>query len=375
MPQSQPEEKAEKSISTKAANEKEEPAKKSTSTKEETEIEELTETSISTKSVSASDVFLGTTFTLEMGFCVGPEHKPFTGDFDGDGNEDLMFHNSKTGSKKIYYASCDGSFNGDRSWRREMNFCYVSGYDLYIGDFNGDGRSDMLCHRPQTGQIWVALVQPGGVFTANPWAYSPSWCKATTDKVYIGDFNADGRDDILCHTQSSGYIAIYYALYTGYFSTSTTYRYTRSMSWCRGTYQRVYTGDFNGDRRVDMLCHDYSNGYIYVAVATVTGGFTSATWSRSMGWCKHSNSKLSIGDFNKDNRDDIMCSDTNGPYWIAFSLYNGSFSSTKSWTRKQNWCTSGNDVLVSDVNGDGGDDLMCHNEADGIKYISINHKA
>ncbi|XP_071951912.1 uncharacterized protein [Antedon mediterranea] len=335
-------------------------------------VPEPDEKSVSTKAVSTNDVFLGTTFTLEMGFCVGTENIPYTGDFDGDGNEDLLFHDSKTGSKRIYYASCDGTFNGDRSWRREMAFCHQNGYELFIGDFNGDGRSDMLCHVPQTGQKWVAKAQPGGVFTVTPWYYSMNWCKGSTETLYVADFNADGRDDILCHTASTGYIKISYARYDGTFSTSACY--TRSMSWCKGTNQRLFTGDFNGDRRADMLCHDYSNGYIYVAAATATGGFTSITWSRSLGWCKHSNSELSVGDFNKDNRDDIMCSDTNGPYWIAFSLYNGSFSS-KGWTRKQNWCTSGNNVLVSDVNGDGGDDLLCHNEDDGIKYISINQKA
>ena len=54
------------------------------------------------------------------------------------------------------------------------------------------------------------------------------------------------------------------------------------------------------------------------AAATLSNGRTD--WERNMGWCHHSGAQLRLGDFNGDGRDDMLCHDTtNGYKWIAYS--------------------------------------------------------
>jgi len=82
----------------------------------------------------------------------------------------------------------------------------------------------------------------------------------------------------------------------------------------------AHIGDFNRDNRDDMLCHDTGNGYKWVAFGKGNGYFTGTDWQGNMGWCNHSGAQLHIGDFNRDQRDDMLCHDTgNGYKWISYS--------------------------------------------------------
>ena len=62
------------------------------------------------------------------------------------------------------------------------------------GDFNGDGRDDILW-RNEAGAMSQWLAQADGTFAYNPnaaYQLPTNWEVATT-----GDFNGDGRDDII----------------------------------------------------------------------------------------------------------------------------------------------------------------------------------
>ncbi|XP_071950820.1 uncharacterized protein [Antedon mediterranea] len=317
------------------------------------------------KSESTVDVFVGTTYRISS-LCAASSDKPFIGDFNGDGNTDVICHNILTGSKKIYYASCKGSFNSQQTWQSGMDWCHHSGEQLFIGDFNRDGRSDMMCHDRNTGYKRYTFAQPPGIFTGPTLHENINWCK--TDQLIVTDFNGDGRDDMLCHS-SNAYTQIRYAKTSGTF---TTVGWQQKMNWC-GSSNKLLTGDFNGDRRADLICH-LANGHIEVILASASGKFTSSAKKHvhTDSWCKSTNNKLSIGYFNNDRRADLMCSDTSGPLWIAFSEANGLFTSI-GWRRKTSWCTSSsNKLLIADVNGDGGDDLLCESSSYGVRYISLN---
>ena len=68
----------------------------------------------------------------------------------------------------------------------------------YVGDFNGDGRTDIITFTRQNpsavGDVYVALSN-GSQFGANTkWN---DWFAITTDEtVVIGDYDGDGKDDI-----------------------------------------------------------------------------------------------------------------------------------------------------------------------------------
>ncbi|XP_033111126.1 uncharacterized protein LOC117112167, partial [Anneissia japonica] len=259
---------------------------------------------------------------------------------------------------------CDGTFNGD-TWDYSMGWCYHTGAQLFLGDFNGDGRTDLLCH-DTTGYKWVALASTSGTFSSTSWEAGLGWCWHSGAQLFIDDFNADNRSDMLCH-DGSGYKWISYANQDGSFPGTS---WERAMGWCIHSGSQLFTGDFNGDRRADLLCHD-STGYKWVALASSSGTFTSTSWESALGWCYHNTAKLYIADFNKDKRADMLCSDGNGYKWVAFSTPAGAFTGT-SWEKNMGWCTTGSQLLVADVNGDGGYDLLCHRPSDGYKWVALN---
>jgi hypothetical protein len=71
----------------------------------------------------------------------------------------------------------------------------VTWVDVMVGDFNGDGHADLVGRVLQSGQIWVSLGAPtANGFTTSLWAtWNPA---ATWVDVQVGDFNGDGRSDI-----------------------------------------------------------------------------------------------------------------------------------------------------------------------------------
>ncbi len=71
------------------------------------------------------------------------------------------------------------------------------------GDFNGDGRHDMLWHNENDGRVVVWLMDQSGLNLQGggllPFAPTLDWSVAGT-----GDFNGDGRDDIVWRNNNDG---------------------------------------------------------------------------------------------------------------------------------------------------------------------------
>jgi serralysin len=126
------------------------------------------------------------------------------GDFNGDGNKDILWRNTSgelvdwTMTGSIISASSDITFNGkvlpppDASWS-------VAG----IGDFNGDGKADILW-RSSSGQLGVWDMN-GSVLNASSaltFQNAPITPDASWHIIEIGDFNGDGNSDIMWRNDS-----------------------------------------------------------------------------------------------------------------------------------------------------------------------------
>lgn len=150
--------------------------------------------------------------TWHGSFCVDSEI-PFVGDFDGDGLDDIItFKNQRgAGEGDVYVALSQpekGEFGLGLLWTN--NFCLRNEIPL-VGDFNGDGRDDIVTFNRDTGKVYVALSTIFG-FRGSRWQWHSDFCRGSNSTPLVGDFNGDGRDDIACVTLDGTRARVWVAL-------------------------------------------------------------------------------------------------------------------------------------------------------------------
>ena len=308
-------------------------------------------------------------WTAALSWCNGATQSLSMGDFNGDGRADMLCVDSETGEKWITYASATGTYSG-LGWHSGPSIWCKGSMRLLVGDFNGDGRADMLCHDPTTGEKWVTYADSsGGFFTTGfGWYSAMNWCYGADAQLFVADINGDGRADMLCHAPSTGEKWVALATSAGAF-TGTNYHNTPGL-WCSAT-QRLYVADFNGDKQADMLCHDPSSGDVWVAY-TGRGGLFSSVWSLGLNYCKGSQ-QLHIADFNGDGRGDLLCSDAvSGLVQILFASSTGTFRRSGWFSDSGLWCNAKQQLFTANINGDRLADLLCHDPATGEKRINYS---
>jgi hypothetical protein len=120
------------------------------------------------------------------------------GDFNADGKSDITGRVSQTG--EWWTGISTGSSFNSTLWTTWSTA--VTWVDVRVGDFNGDGSTDIIGRVKQTGQWWLATSNGSNRFTNSLWA---TWNPAVTwVDVQVGDFNADGRDDITGRVLTTG---------------------------------------------------------------------------------------------------------------------------------------------------------------------------
>jgi len=125
------------------------------------------------------------------------------GDFNGDGNRDILWRST---SGQVSLWTMNGSTitgggdltSGGVAVRPDASWSIAG-----IGDFNSDGNSDILWRNSSGAlNLWLmngTTITSGGPVTSGGVAVSPD---ASWHVVQIGDFNGDGNSDILWRNDS-----------------------------------------------------------------------------------------------------------------------------------------------------------------------------
>jgi hypothetical protein len=274
-----------------------------------------------------------------------------TGDFNGDGISDILIRNVD-GRASDWLGSADGSFSDNIA--NALNAVTADWHVVGTGDFNGDGRADILW-RNDDGTIADWLGTASGGFSGNGvnsrTAVSNDWQVAG-----LADFNGDGRTDILWVNNTSMADWLATATSTGGFVGNGA----NSSNAIPASCQVAGVGDFNGDDRADILWRNV-NGLVHDWLGTAVGGFidNSANAPTNIGASYH---VAGIGDFNGDGRADILWRDSDGTITDWLGQANGGFVSNSAIAR-QAVDTSLQIVGVGDFNGDGRDDALFRNDS------------
>jgi hypothetical protein len=277
------------------------------------------------------------------------------GDFNGDGKTDIVARAAQSGD--VWVGLSTGStfqFSRWTTWSTGVNWV-----DVRVGDFNGDGKADLVARVQQTGQWWIGQSN-GSAFSESLWA---TWSTgASWTGVSVGDFNGDGKDDMagFCSNNGQWWVAQ---------STGKSFTTTLWASWSTGaTWVDFQVADFNGDGKADITARALQNGQWYAAISNGSNAFNTAlwaSWSTGATWVD-----VKVGDFNGDGKSDIIArASQNGQWYVGLS--NGSAFTTSLWA---SWSTGATwvDVQVGDFNGDGKSDLTARALENGQWYTGLS---
>ncbi len=176
------------------------------------------------------------------------------GDFTGDAREDVVARESATGTLWLYPGTGTGAIGtrkliGSGGWNAMVKI-------TAFGDLTADGRTDLLAVEKSTGKLWLYPGTSTGTIGARKLMGSGGW-NAMNALVAPGDMNGDGRADLIAREGATGKLWFYPATSTGAFGSRVM---IGSGGWnVMASFLTV--GDFNADGRNDLATITNS-GYV-----------------------------------------------------------------------------------------------------------------
>lgn len=206
-----------------------------------------------------ADNSIGRSGTFRLPEEFRPHNKLFLGRFNETGGRNVIIYYPDTYYFFAYQFNATSAWVLERPYHILTNWTYQ--HDIYTGDFNGDGFTDLLFWEKGANQWHVSLYEPRKI-TSGTGAMAPGgvwlkgWAQSADMKCVTGDFNGDRKDDIALVHQPTG--EWWVALSNGSsFQPSQGYKYNVWLKpWSIGTHQQFTGMDVNNDGLCDIVSYD-----------------------------------------------------------------------------------------------------------------------
>jgi hypothetical protein len=216
------------------------------------------------------------------------------GDYNGDGSADILWRNEVTGQNHMYLMDGPTVFSSvSVSTVPNPGMWKVVGN----GDYDGDGNADILWRNNVSGQNHMHLMDGGTITSSLSVTTVPdpdNW-----KVVGNGDYDGDGKSDILWRNATTGQNHMY--LMNGA-SVSSSLKVTTVPN--PDDWQVAASGDYNADGKSDILWRNATTGQNHMYLmngATVESSLIVTTVPSPDDW-----KVMGSGDYNDDGMSDIF---------------------------------------------------------------------
>ena len=237
-------------------------------------------------SVQAADSCAVPSFDLPALFNAGLAPVALAGgDFNGDGKLDVVAVSSGSSDVAVLLGDGAGAF-------AQPTFYTVGTRPEWVatGDFNHDGKSDIVVVNNGSQSVSVLLSDSAGSFAVTNYAVG-----IEPHSVAVGDFNADGNPDLAVTNGYSGTVSILAGNAQGGFATTATIGVSGTSV--------VAVADFNRDGRPDLAVAGRGTSAVGVLLNDGTGGFGAPTYVNTGSYNVQS---VFVGDLNNDGNSDMV---------------------------------------------------------------------
>jgi len=293
------------------------------------------------------------TFQKQVGYAVGAfPYAVAVGDFNGDGKLDLVVTNSSESDNTVSVLLG----NGDGTFQNQVTYATgTSPYAVAVGDFNGDGKLDLAVTNRADDTVGVLLGNGDGTFQNQVFYYVGNY----PSSVAVGDFNGDGKLDLVVTNIDDDTVSVLLGNGDGTFQNQVTYTTgPESIS--------VAVGDFNGDGKPDLAVADGIGG-VNVLLGNGDGTFQNQVTYPVV----DASDAIVVADFNGDGKLDLAVTNAidfevevllgkgDGAFLNPLAYSGGLFASA---------------IAVGDFNGDGNPDLTTLNgrDSEAAGYVLLN---
>jgi hypothetical protein len=286
-------------------------------------------------------------FASQMSFSTGNgsnPHSVIVADFNNDNLQDIAVANTGTDSVGVLLGYGNGTFTSQ--------ITYTTGVQtgvqfVAIGDFNNDSRMDIVLANNNTNNVGVLL----GVRTADFRNQMTYVTDSQPNSLAVGDFNNDKQLDIVVCNFGGNNAGVFLGYENGTFANQMTY-----SSGNGSNPYFVAVGDFNNDNRLDFVVANSGTNTIGVFLGYGNGSFANQlTYSTGDGSLPYS---VAVGDFNNDNRLDVVVANFNTNNIGIFLGYgNGSFANQITYATDSGPIS----VVVGNFNNDSRLDIVALN--------------
>ncbi|MGA4727500.1 N-acetylmuramoyl-L-alanine amidase [Micromonospora taraxaci] len=194
------------------------------------------------------------------------------GDVNGDGRDDIIAFTHDTNADVYVALSTGTGFGPGLKWH---DYFSIPGEFPALGDVNGDGRDDIITFTqgpPTASDVIVSLSTGSGFGAPQKWH---DLFAVGTEQPRVGDINGDGRDDIVTFTCNAD-ADVYAAVSTGASFVGTTVKWN-DLFCLPGEFP--YLGDYNGDGKDDIVAFTKGSfNDVHVGLSTGTSFLGATKW-------------------------------------------------------------------------------------------------